>query len=75
MEQRTNCPNCGSQNIERDEVDVGVGVIYGPYGCHDCGWSADPEYDLSDPDRSQIDEKGGAFDQFGNYYPRIRFIR
>jgi len=26
---------------------VGVGVIYGPYGCY-CGWSQDPDYDSSE---------------------------
>lgn len=42
-----NCPKCGSQ-CERDEVDVGVGIIYGPYGCYCCGWSESPEYDGSE---------------------------
>ena len=40
------CPNCGNPDCWRDEVDVGVGVIYGPYGCP-CGWSADSRYDRS----------------------------
>lgn len=40
------CENCGEE-CERDEVDVGVGVIYGPYGCYACGWSEDPAYDSS----------------------------
>ncbi len=43
----TNCPKCGSDDIYRNEADVGVGVIYGPYGCA-CGWSEWPEYDRSD---------------------------
>lgn len=34
------CPNCGSKNIEtyQDEVDIGVGILYGPltWRCHDC---------------------------------------
>lgn len=41
------CPKCGNE-CDRDEVDVGVGVIYGPYGCYACGWSDDPEYDSSE---------------------------
>lgn len=40
------CPRCGGECI-RDEVDVGVGVITGPYGCIECGWSEDPYYDCS----------------------------
>lgn len=37
------CPACGDE-CHREEADVGVGVIYGPWGCA-CGWSQDPEYD------------------------------
>lgn len=37
------CPRCG-QPVDRDSADVGVGVIYGPYGCS-CGWSESKEYD------------------------------
>lgn len=33
------CPNCGSTNVDRDEVDVGVGTVMGPWSCHDCEWS------------------------------------
>jgi len=43
----TTCPKCGSDDLNRDEVDVAVGVIYGPYGCA-CGWSEWPEFDRSD---------------------------
>lgn len=39
------CPNCGNDDIYREEADVGVGIIYGPYGCCNCGWSEDPIYD------------------------------
>ncbi len=38
------CPKC-STPCHRDEVDVGVGIISGPYGCPGCGWSEDFEYD------------------------------
>jgi hypothetical protein len=38
-----NCPECGAQ-CERDEVDVGVGWILGPWGCFSCGWSEWSEY-------------------------------
>ncbi|HYC44496.1 MAG TPA: hypothetical protein VED01_03330 [Burkholderiales bacterium] len=40
------CPECGSE-CDRDSVDVGVGVIHGPYGCLGCGWSENAEYDCS----------------------------
>lgn len=33
------CPHCGSADqLWRDEVDVGVGTIYGPWRCDYCGW-------------------------------------
>ena len=41
------CPKCGGECF-RDEVDVGVGTIYGPYGCPECSWSESPEYDGSE---------------------------
>lgn len=41
------CPKCGETDLYRDEVDVEVGIIYGPYGCI-CGWSESPEYDRSE---------------------------
>lgn len=37
------CPRCGGE-AHRDEVDVGVGVVTGPWGCG-CGWSEQQEYD------------------------------
>lgn len=41
-----NCPKCNCQ-CDRDSVDVGVGMIYGPWGCQSCGWSEDSRYDSS----------------------------
>jgi len=41
------CKKCG-QECYRESVDVGVGVIHGPWGCPCCGWSDDPEYDCSE---------------------------
>lgn len=40
------CPKCGDECC-RDEADVGVGVIYGPWGCYSCGWSENSSYDSS----------------------------
>lgn len=61
------CPNCQTE-CARDDVDVGVGIIYGPWGCPGCGWSESEEYDLS-KGRSPLDDKGGAIDQYGGYHP------
>jgi len=66
------CPKC-NEDCDREEVDVGVGIIYGPWGCPNCGWSEDEEYDLS-TGRDPIDEKGGVLDQFGVYYPPGNFV-
>jgi len=33
------CPRCGSHDGQRDEVDIGVGIQYGPWGCAACGWT------------------------------------
>lgn len=61
------CPKCGGE-VDQHTIDIGVGIIEGPWGCIDCGWSEYEEYDLS-TGRSPIDEKGGVTDQFGAYYP------
>ena len=58
------CPKCGSKDVDRDEVDVGVGMVFGPWGCAACHWSEWPEYDLSDgrdpkTDAGVIDSRGG----------------
>jgi hypothetical protein len=61
------CPKC-NEDCERDSVDIGVGIIHGPYGCAMCGWSEDSDYDLSG-DKDPVDEKGGVIDQYGGYHP------
>lgn len=58
------CPRCGETELWRESADVGVGIIYGPYGCPCCGWSENEEYDLQkgggvQPDGSYIDPYGG----------------
>lgn len=60
------CPKCGEE-CWRESVDVGVGIIYGPFGCSNCGWSEDPYYDCSDgPPPAQADEPTGrVVTQFG----------
>lgn len=62
------CPKCGGETCQ-DSVDVGVGIIYGPLGCIDCGWSEDAEYDMTRPENRQADERGGYKDQHGGYHP------
>lgn len=69
MSEAPTCPRCGSE-VERDEVDVGVGYIYGPYGCM-CGWSEDPEYDCSDGPNQASLRHGYHVDSMGNLYPTI----
>lgn len=64
------CPKCG-EGCSRDEADVGVGVIYGPWGCPGCGWSSDPAYDRSDGKTppAAADHPGYYVDQFGGATP------
>lgn len=38
------CPDCGNFCI-RDEVDIGVGTMYSPWRCSECGWSQQEEAD------------------------------
>lgn len=65
--EKKSCEKCGSE-CWRDEVDVGVGWIEGPWGCGNCGWSESPEYDLS-TGKNPIDGIGGKIDQWGGYQP------
>lgn len=67
LAEQCDCPKCG-ENCARDEVDVGVGVIAGPWGCPNCGWSEWTEYDRSEG-QNPIDERGGVTDQYGGYHP------
>lgn len=62
-----NCERCGNE-CDRDEVDVGVGVVYGPWGCYECGWSSDPRYDLQNIEQPP----DGYRDQFGGFTPIAR---
>lgn len=62
------CPKC-DEHCKRDEVDVGVGILTGPWGCPRCGWSESAEYDQHNPLNVGPDERGGFKDQFGGYHP------
>lgn len=65
-EETQKCEKCGAE-CYRDEVDVGVGVIYGPWGCPNCGWSESSDYDVSAGPR--YDTAGRMLDQFGGATP------
>lgn len=56
-----NCPLCRSEQTWRDEVDIGVGVQYGPWRCNDCGWSqedvTDPDFSPGPPDGNDCDSE------------------
>ena len=45
------CPRCGGA-LEHDAVDIGVGTMYGPAFCVDCGWSEDS----GDPAQNLFDD-------------------
>lgn len=63
------CPKC-KKEVDRQTVDVGVGVISGPYGCFNCGWSEDPHYDCSE-EWSKGNEKregDGFIDPLGGWF-------
>jgi hypothetical protein len=64
------CPYCDSL-CDREHVDVGVGVIYGPWGCSHCGWSEYPEYDSREGIRRDGEDR--VFDQFGVSHHVDRF--
>jgi hypothetical protein len=60
------CPKCGA-DCWRESADVGVGIIYGPWGCPECCWSESPEYDLSEG-QSAV-RPAGVIDQWGGLTP------
>ena len=62
------CPKCDAE-CWRDEVDVGVGFVYGPYGCPVCRWSEYPEYDLSTGQTAEREH--GTIDQWGGLTPIV----
>jgi hypothetical protein len=63
--EKHDCPNCG-HDCYRDEANVGVGTIYGPWGCP-CGWSEDERYNtLEGP---KFTENGYKLDQYGGATP------
>ena len=39
------CPKCGEECVQI-EVDIGVGIMYGPPHCDNCGWTPEKENDI-----------------------------
>lgn len=71
MDREQICPKCG-KDCCRDEVDVGVGVIYGPWGCPYCEWSEDERYDSSDgPSPAQREHPDHYVDSRGGMIPHL----
>lgn len=62
MRDEMRCPHCGDE-CARDDVDVGIGIMYGPWGCPNCGWSEDEKYDSREGIRRDGD--GRVLDQYG----------
>ena len=59
-----NCPECG-ESCWRECADIGVSILYGPYGCESCGWSEWSEYNQRDPNHKPFT------DQFGGVWPGL----
>lgn len=58
------CPSCGHEAY-RETADVGVGIIFGPWGCP-CGWSEDDRYNQP---QGPTSASGVRTDQWGGLYP------
>jgi hypothetical protein len=66
------CPKCSTQTF-RESCHNGIMMIYGPYGCPECGWSENPEYDCSHG--PIVTENGSIIDQWGMLTPAGVFNR
>jgi Zn-finger nucleic acid-binding protein len=63
------CPNCNCSDCWRDEVDIGVGVQYGPWHCPECGWYEGHEVDaVIDAERASVEDNPDY--DCGPSYPR-----
>jgi hypothetical protein len=65
LKRTMDCPRC-KLPAYRDEADVGVGIIFGPFGCP-CGWSESAEYDVSAGPK--LNGQGYELDQWGGATP------
>lgn len=58
------CPNCGEE-MEYDEVDIGVGVQRGNFYCPSCGWAPKPFDEVDEPGDEEIyDEETHEADKY-----------
>lgn len=66
------CPNCG-RGMCREEADIGVGIMYGPWGCL-CGYSEDPRFNRLSGTNTETQERNPErwADQWGNLHHRDR---
>lgn len=67
MTEDGTCPRCGEKDLWREDADVGVGIIYGPWGCPHCGWSESEEYDLKFG--GGVQDNGSYLDPYGGLLP------
>lgn len=69
------CPHC-KEEVDRVDVDNGVGIQYGPYGCYNCGWSEYPEYDCRKEwaDGKEKEEGDGVVDPLGGWRRTKNFL-
>ena len=68
-DEACDCPHCG-EGCDRESVDVGIGIMHGPWGCGNCGWSSSPEYDSRVGIRRDGAER--VYDQWGVSHHRDR---
>lgn len=69
-----NCPSCGGY-CYRDSVDVGIGIIHGPYGCTECGWSEWEEYDKRNGlSKAEMEQPEYLFDTRGGMIRKESFL-
>lgn len=65
------CPKCSSP-VWIESVDVEVGILHGPYGCPECGWSEWEEYDISNgTSQAQLNYPNYLVDQWGRLHPNV----
>lgn len=66
-QEQFTCPKCHCPECWRDSVHNGIAMLYGPWGCPECGWSEDSEFDVSNGPK--ITDDGYRLDQFGGATP------
>lgn len=57
------CPECGA-DCWREEVDVGVGLVTGPWMCTECHWDEDQEFPMTQDNWDQWLSEGPKPDDY-----------